>query len=116
MNTGGPGQNVDASIELVCDDAPACDAVEKLAQKKRGEWSRELTLRMVGLGPLLDSIELKREGLHLRVTASASAEALASTFERVMKLRPRPQARDPRRAPDEKPADLVVPSRPAPSH
>jgi hypothetical protein len=116
MNTGGPGQNVDASIELVCDDGPACDAVEKLAQKKRGEWSRELTLRMVGLGPLLDSIELKREGLHLRVTASASAEALASTFERVMKLRPRPQARDPRRATDEKPADLVLPSRPAPSH
>ncbi len=89
IHAGGTGQSIDASIELVCDSPEGCEAVEKLAQKKRAEWSRDLTLRMVGLGPLLDSFELKREGAHLRATASAGADALASTLERVIKLRGR---------------------------
>jgi hypothetical protein len=89
IKAGGPGQNVDASIELVCDDAGACEAVDRLAQKKRGEWSRDLTLRMIGFGPLLDSFEVKREGARLRATASVSGDALASTIERVLKLRAR---------------------------
>jgi hypothetical protein len=89
IHAGGRGQNVDASVELVCDDAPACEAVEKLAQKKRAEWSRDLALRMVGFGPLLDSFEVKREGPRLLATASASADTLASTIERVLKLRGR---------------------------
>jgi hypothetical protein len=94
IHAGGPGQSVDASLELVCDSPEGCEAVEKLAQKKRGEWSRDLSLRMVGLGPLLDSFELKREGAHLRATASAGADALAATIERVMKLRARRSAAD----------------------
>ncbi|MDB5220430.1 MAG: hypothetical protein JWO86_8357 [Myxococcaceae bacterium] len=89
IKAGGPGQNVDASVELVCDDAAACEAVDRLAQKKRGEWSRDLTLRMIGFGQLLDSFEVKRDGARLRATASVSADALASTIERVLKLRAR---------------------------
>lgn len=94
IHAGGPGQSVDASIELVCDSAEGCEAVDKLAQKKRAEWSRDLTLRMIGFGPLLDSLEVKREGAHLRATASASADTLAATVERVMKLRARRSAAD----------------------
>lgn len=89
IHAGGPGQNVDASVELVCDDAAACEAVDRLAQKKRGEWSRDLTLRMIGFGALLDSFEVKREGSRLRATASVSGDSLASTIERVLKLRAR---------------------------
>lgn len=91
---GGPGRNVDASIELVCDGPEGCEAVEKLVQKKRKEWSGDLALRMVGFGPVLDSFDVKREGSRLRATASASSEALASTLERVMKLRSRRAATD----------------------
>jgi hypothetical protein len=94
IHAGGKGQNIDASVELVCDDAAACEAVDKLAQKKRAEWSRDLTLRMVGFGPLLDSFDVKREGARLRATASVSADGLASTIERVLKLRARQQASD----------------------
>lgn len=94
IHAGGRGQNVDASVELVCDDAAACEAVDKLAQKKRAEWSRDLSLRMIGFGPLLDSFEVKREGARLRATASVSADTLAATLERVLKLRARQGARD----------------------
>ena len=89
IHAGATGQSVDTSLELVCDSAEGCEAVQKLAQKKRAEWSRDLSLRMVGLGPLLDSFELVREGAHLRATASAGADALAATVERVIKLRGR---------------------------
>jgi hypothetical protein len=121
IHAGGTGQNVDASIELVCDSAEACEAVDKLAQKKRAEWSRDLALRMVGFGPLLDSFEVKRDGARLRATASASADALAATIERVMKLRGRRGAADgpqpgddPRRKTDDKrpPGDETLRAKP----
>src|SRR6202008_2228951 len=30
IRAGGPGQNVDAAVELVCESGPSCDAVDKL--------------------------------------------------------------------------------------
>jgi hypothetical protein len=113
IHAGGAGQNIDVAVELVCDTAPACEAVERLAQKKRAEWSRDLALRMVGLGPLLDSIKVEKEGLRLRATSSANVDALTSALGRMMKLRaprggPGP-VRPPKPAP---PTDDVVPSRP----
>lgn len=116
LKVGGRGQNVDASVELHCDSPDACEAVEKLVQKKRKEWSGDLALRMVGFGPLLDSLEVKRDGARLRATASASADALAATVERVMKIRARRAAADD--APPEPPRpsprgpDERVPARP----
>jgi hypothetical protein len=83
---GGPGQNVGASVELACDGTHACEAVEKLVQTKRREWSSDLTWRMLGLGPLLDSVEIKREGARLHAKATTGSEALAAGVDRVMKL------------------------------
>lgn len=107
LEVGGPGGVIDASIELVCDSDEGASAVEKLILKKRLEWSKELMLRMIGLGPLLDSIEVKRSAAlspnapgtvepskrdtresMVRVTATAGADTLASALERVLKLRP----------------------------
>lgn len=93
VKVGESGQNADAAAELVCDTEDGCAAVEKLLLKKRFEWSKELSLRMVGLGPLLDSIEVKRDRSRIRVTAGTSAEKLAQTIDRVLRLRGRPQAR-----------------------
>lgn len=79
-------QSIDAALELFCDTEDACAAVEKLILKKRLDWSKELMLRMVGLGPLLDSTEVKRDGLKIRVTAGAPATALATTLDRVLRF------------------------------
>jgi len=81
--------NLDAAAELVCDAEEACVAVEKLLLKKRAEIGRELMLRMVGLGPLFDSIQVTRTGPRIRVTASANAEHLASAIDRVLRFRAR---------------------------
>lgn len=108
------GTNVQAAVELACDTPEACEAVRKLVEKKRTEWSGDLALRMIGFGPVLDSFEVKVEGARLRATASAQAEVLAATLDRVLKLRARQGAaepRSPRRIPPQKPADETIPSR-----
>lgn len=89
LRAGASGQSIDGAVELLCDTEDGCASVEKLLLRKRLEWSKELTLRIVGFGPLLDSIEVKREGTRLRVTASAAADSLAATIDRVLRLRGR---------------------------
>lgn len=94
LRAGSSGQSIDVALQLVCDSEDGCAAVEKLILKKRLDWSKELTLRMVGFGPLLDSIEVKRERARIRVTAGAAADALASTIDRVLRLKARSQDGD----------------------
>ena len=107
LKAGPGGGATEAAVELVCDAEDACAAVEKLIQKKKFDASKELTLRMVGFGPLLDSIDVKREGGRVRVTASATSDSLASTLDRVIRLRsssanvPRNSAPAAPRRPDE---------------
>jgi hypothetical protein len=95
VHAGPSGSSVNLAAELLCDSGDACAGVEKLVQKKRFDWSKELMLRMVGLGPLLDSIVIKRENTKLTVTASADANALAATVDRVLRYRSRPSAPPP---------------------
>jgi hypothetical protein len=106
--------NVDAAVELVCDSPDACEAVKKLVDKKRAEWSSDLGLRMIGFGPLFDSFDVKLDGARLRATVSAQGDALAATLDRVLKLRARQNAATapgPRRLPPQKAADETIPSR-----
>lgn len=93
VKAGRSGGHVDARIEMACDSADACGQVDKLVQKKRLDWSKDLALRMVGFGPIIDSLETKHEGARLEVSASANADMLANTIERVMRLRSRPSPR-----------------------
>jgi hypothetical protein len=87
MRAGPTGSSIQLAGVLVCDTEEACTSVEKLVSKKRFEWSKELMLRMVGLGPLLDSIAVKRDGSRLTITAGAPADQLASVLDRVLRLR-----------------------------
>lgn len=93
LKAGAAGRAVELSVELDCDSPEACDTVDKLIQKKRLDLSRDLALRMVGFGPVIDSLQTQRQGAHVRVTASADAEALAGSIERAMRFRGRQQER-----------------------
>lgn len=93
LRAGASGQSIDAAVELVCDTEEACASVEALVLEKRLAWSKELTLRMVGFGSLLDSIEVKRDGARLRITAGAAADALASALDRTLRLKARSEDR-----------------------
>jgi hypothetical protein len=102
------GARIDAAIELVCDTADACGAVDKLIQKKRFDLSRELSLRLVGLGPLIDTITTTQEngGKRIRVTAGADAKQLADSVERILRLKSRKEAKH---EPEPEPRPALVP-------
>lgn len=121
LRAGPSGGTIDAAVELVCDTDDGCKAVEKLISKKRFEWAKELTYRMVGLGPLLDSIDVKLEDKRIRVTAGAAADALAATIDRVLRLKARSRASEeaPPSIPPTRPSrpgDETIPAAPKPSH
>lgn len=84
---GSPdGGQVEARAELACDDEPSCVAVEKLLLKKRLDWSRDLTLRLLGVGPVLDSLEVEHVGARVNVRARAQAATLTSVLDRLLRL------------------------------
>lgn len=114
MNAGPKGGSITLAGVFVCDTEDACASVEKLVSKKRFEWSKELMLRMVGLGPLLDSIAVKREGTRLTVTAGAPADQLASVLDRVLRLRAQRMGREsePPIAPRQLRPDEQIPAKP----
>jgi hypothetical protein len=88
--TGTNGSSVDIKAELACDTEDACRAVEQLLLEKRRAFSQELSIRMLGLGGLLDSITVQRGGLRIRVTAGAPADTLTSAIDRILRLSARP--------------------------
>jgi hypothetical protein len=86
LYTGTNGSSADLTAELACDAEDACVAVEALLLEKRRAFSQELSIRMLGLGGLLDSITVRRIGTRIRVTAGAPAEPLTSAIDRILRL------------------------------
>lgn len=89
VSLGGPGSprgtpsTSELNAELRCETAVACDEVKKLIERKRQAFSRDLTVRLVGLGPLLDSLTVEVRGATLTASAHASSEELARAAERI---------------------------------
>ena len=96
VRAGESGQNFDARAELVCDDAAACAAVKEFILKKKLAWSRDLGLRMVGVGALIDSLEIEHNGVNLHASVSVSVNQLSSAIERAMRWRARADSQHPR--------------------
>ncbi len=105
ITAGAMGQESEAAAELRCESAEACDEVKKLILKKRLAFSQDFGVRLVGLGPLIDSLVVETKGTALTASARAPTEDVAKALDRVLKLRserPRPPA--PSNAPAPTPA------------
>ncbi len=100
LGTGGPGSTTELAVELRCDPDPAtaCADVKALVERKRMVLSRDLGLRLVGLGPLLDSLAVRVTGASLSATAAAPTDDLGRALERALAFR------SPRRPPPPSPA------------
>jgi hypothetical protein len=91
VTTGGPGSTTVAMAVLRCERPAACDEVGKLIERKRDTWSRDFTARLVGLGPLLDTLAVEVHGPALSLTTRAPTDDLARTARRLFDIR-RPMA------------------------
>jgi hypothetical protein len=76
--------STEVTAEVRCERASACDEVKKLVERERLTFSRDLALRLIGLGPLLESLSVEARGDVLRVAARASTDELARGVARVL--------------------------------
>jgi hypothetical protein len=93
LGTGGPGSATDLAVEMRCDSADACAEVKTLIERKRLGLSRDLGLRLVGVGPLIDSLFVAVSGQNLSATAHAPTDDLARAARRVLDFRAAPRPR-----------------------
>jgi len=105
VRLGGPAADPAASTteiaaELRCETDSACDEVKKLIERKRLSFARDLTVRLIGLGPLLDSLTVDGHGVALEATARASTGELARGLQRIIDFTSRPALAGPTPAPN----------------
>jgi len=93
LGTAGPGSTTDLAATLRCDSADACAEVKTLIERKRLGFSRDLGLRLVGVGPLIDSLVVMAQGQSLSATAHAPTDDLARAARRVLDFRAAPRPR-----------------------
>jgi hypothetical protein len=110
IKAGGPGGNIDVAVEMQCDSSDACATVEKLIQRKRLEWSKDLMLRLAGFGQAIDSLEVKHDGTHLRATVSSGVDSFAAAIDRAIKHNSAPGGGGPR--PKPRPEERIAPPTP----
>ena len=84
MTTGPSGSTTSFDAELRCETPSACDTVKALLERKRAAFVRNVAVRLVGLGPLLDSLHVDPRGGSLAVTASAPTDDLSKALARAL--------------------------------
>ena len=92
LSLAGPpaSSTTELSAELRCETPSACDEVKKLIERKRLAFSRDFTVRLIGLGALLDSLAIDARGAALTATARASSDELARGLQRIIDFKSRP--------------------------
>jgi hypothetical protein len=111
IHAGRDGEEARFTAEVQCDGdaaAAACESVEKTILHFRLGWSGDLRLRLVGLGPLIDGLDTKREGATLVLRTHAPASDLAHAINRVTSMSGRSKPAPPP-PPSPKPDELVKP-------
>jgi len=81
------GGEVRARVDLRCENEAACAAVARIVERTRRDWEGDFRVRMLGVGPLLDSLTLETNGSRLHISAHAPAGEAAKWVERVLALR-----------------------------
>jgi hypothetical protein len=84
LGTGGAGSTTELVAELRCETPAACNEVKALVGRKRLAFSRELGVRLLGLGPLLDSLKVDSTGPSLSASAQAPTDDLARAVQRAL--------------------------------
>lgn len=87
LRTSGGKPTTELAAELRCETPAACNEVKTLLEHKRLVFSRDMGVRLVGLGPLLDSLKVEVHGPSLSASASAPSDDLARAIQRALDFR-----------------------------
>jgi hypothetical protein len=83
---GKAGGDTSVVAEVRCDGDAACAAVARLLEKKRVEWASDVSVRLLGVGTLLDHLVVQNRGRSLRLSTHAPSNEAAKWVERVLEL------------------------------
>jgi len=87
IEAGPAGGETAVAAVFRCEEKTACAEVARLVSRRRHEWSQEISLRLLGIGPLLDSMKIDDEQTVVRVGARAPTDDAAKWLDRVLTLR-----------------------------
>jgi hypothetical protein len=87
LAAGAPGGTTELLAELQCDTAEACAPVRALVERKRVAWSKDMSFRFIGLGPLVDALTVSAEGNKVSASTRMPAEDARQLVERLLDLR-----------------------------
>jgi hypothetical protein len=108
IHAGRADEDTRFVAELRCDTATACEAVSTFILHTRLRWSGSLSYRLIGLGPLIDNLEVQPAGASLTVRTHAPTGDLTKVLDRVLGASPTPAIPKPKK-PGTPPADEVFP-------
>jgi hypothetical protein len=80
---GTKGGRARFAAELRCGSEPGCAEVARLLERKRGGWARDVRVRFVGAGPLVDALQVEARGPKVLVSAEVGADDLAGLVGRL---------------------------------
>ncbi len=95
LGTGGDGSTTELAARFECETASACDEVKTFIERKRLAFSRDLGVRLVGLGPVLDALTVESHGSVVTAATRAPTSDLARGVQRALDFASRPAARPP---------------------
>jgi hypothetical protein len=87
IDPGLPGGQAKVRLLLGCETAGKCADVQRLLERKRFEWGKEIGLRLLGLGAVLDAVTFRTEASGVSVELRYPADDLARVAERVLVAR-----------------------------
>ncbi len=87
LAAGTPGGMTELLAELQCDTPEACTQVRALVERKRALWSKDMSFRFIGLGPVFDALTVSTEGSKMSASTRMPADDARVLVERLLDLR-----------------------------
>jgi hypothetical protein len=87
LAAGAPGGTTELVAELRCDSAEACSQVRTLVLRKCAAWSKDVSYRFIGLGPLFDALAVDAQGPKITATTRMPADDARLLVERLLEVR-----------------------------
>jgi hypothetical protein len=119
LTTTPAGGQTEMVADLRCDTPDGAAAVARLLEAKRKSLGQDFRLRLLGLGPVFESMKVELDGARVKATLHVASDDAARLVDRVLSLRgggggsalrPGMQAAS---APPRFPDEILAPSRDA---
>jgi hypothetical protein len=87
LSAGPPGGQTEIVADLRCDTPDGCAAVARILETKRKALGQDFRLRLLGLGPVLESMTVQVDGSRVKAVLRIPSDDAVRLLDRVLSLR-----------------------------